>query len=236
MNHEQQPNPADAVDAAAIDSTSTPAPSPWDPNEQVDDVDTVDLRPGRPPEVQKLAEPPQIWVGSWLDYNNGILHGRWIDAARDETDVWTDIEAMLAASPTAKKYGETAEDWGIFDTDNFGKLRIGESETVERVTKLARGIAEHGPAFAAWAELADDHGQLEDFSDSYIGEYDSLEAYVEEMADDAGYNRLLDETIPASIRGYVRLDTAALAHDMWIDGAIFKAHRPEGGVWLFHAN
>jgi antirestriction protein len=211
-----------------------PASSPgWDPAEQVGDIYRVDLEPGQPPEVQRLSEPPQIWVGSWLDYNNGLLHGEWIDAARDSDEVWTDIAAMLAASPTASRYGETAEDWGIFDFDNFGGFRVGENETVERVTAIARGIAEHGPAFAAWAELTDDPDDLERFGDAYLGEYESVEAFTEQLLDDLGYTEQLDAALPEHIRRHVEINTAGLAQDMWLSGDIQICHTPDGRVWLF---
>ena len=142
MNHEQQrhQHPEEGEQRAPAPSSDAPEADPQEsgrqdpsgrhPGEQVGYLYAVDLEPGQSAEIRKLPEPPRIWVGSWLDYNNGLLHGEWIDAARDETEVWADISAMLAASPTARQHGEVAEDWGIFDHDNFGLLKIGEQETV----------------------------------------------------------------------------------------------------------
>lgn len=196
-------------------------------------VGEIDREPGPQPELRKLAEPPQIWVGSWLDYNNGILHGEWIDAARQTDEIWADIAAMLAASPTARKHGEVAEEWGIFDYENFGPLRVGEQETVSFVAAVARGIAEHGPAFAAWADVMEDEASLDGFEGSYLGEYDSPEAYAEQLIDDLGYNQLLEQALPDNIRGYARFDTAALARDMQLSGDVQANPREGGGVWLF---
>ena len=41
----------------------------------------------------------QIYVACLAAYNNGILHGRWIDAQQDAWAVYDDIRAMLDASP-----------------------------------------------------------------------------------------------------------------------------------------
>lgn len=184
---------------------------------------------------QPPVAPPKIWVGSWLDYNNGVLHGDWIDVARTEDEVWADIEAILKASPTARKYGEVAEDWGIFDYENFAPLSVGESETIAHVTAVARGIAEHGPAFAAWADLVQDPELLDGFDEAYLGEYDSLQAYVEQLIDDLGYDELLDRAVPPGIRPYVKIDVAATARDLQFGGDLQAVPAEGGGVWIFDA-
>jgi antirestriction protein len=176
---------------------------------------------------------PRIWVGSWLDYNNGVLHGDWIDAARPDDEVWADITAMLLASPTAAKSGETAEDWGIFDFEAFGPLRIAEQESITYVTAVARGIAEYGPAFAAWADVMEDEEALSSFADNYLGAYDSAAAYAEQLFEDFGYSQLLDDVLPDGIRRYVTVDSAGLAQDMWLSGDIQICRRDDGGVWIF---
>ncbi|MDQ1744014.1 MAG: hypothetical protein QOE23_2353, partial [Pseudonocardiales bacterium] len=48
---------------------------------------------------QQQAPPPRIWVASLSDYNNGVLHGAWIEAAREPEEIQADINTMLAASP-----------------------------------------------------------------------------------------------------------------------------------------
>lgn len=224
---------------------------PWNPHEQIGDVYEVDIGDdGTVRRANLLAEPsesdntstehdpnkrPCIWAGSWLDYNNGILHGRWIDADQDEDGLQTDIAAMLADSPTTRETGERAEDWGIFDHDNFGPLRLGEQESISWVTAVARGIAEHGLAFAAYADVMEDEVALEGFEDAYLGHYDSLTDYAEQLIDEAGYNQILDRALPDSIRGYLHIDTDMLGHDMQLGGDVHVAAAEDGGVWLFRA-
>ena len=55
-----------------------------------------------------------------------------MDADREDAELWTDIQTMLARSPTAAQTGEAAEDWGIFDHEHFGGLRIDERTRVLR--------------------------------------------------------------------------------------------------------
>jgi antirestriction protein len=187
-------------------------------------------------EQQQEVAPPQIWVGSLSDYNNGVLHGAWLDAAREPEAIEADIHTMLAASPWTARTGEPAEEWGIFDTDNFGDCRIDQHEDLDWVSGVAQGIAAHGLAFAAWADVIEDPALLAGFEEAYIGEYDSLEAYAEQLVDELGYTQILDDNLPKHIRRYVDINTAGLAQDMWLNGTVHVYHRPGGGVWIFNAN
>lgn len=179
---------------------------------------------------------PRIWVGSLSDYNNGVLHGDWIDAAREPDEIWADVHRILAESPTTARTGEPAEEWGIFDYDGFGSARVYQHDHLDGVARVARGIAEHGLAFAAWADVMEgDEQALNQFEDAYLGHYDSVEAYAEQLIDDLGYEQLLDEAIPDHLRSYVRIDTDALARDMQLGGDIHAITAEDGGVWLFDA-
>lgn len=211
-------------------------PGPWQPDEQVGDIYEAEIGPdGQIEHAERLTDVPRIWVGSWLDYNNGTLYGRWIDAAQDEDALHAGIAAMLAGSPTTAETGEPAEDWGIFDFDNFGRLRIDEQENLSWVSAVAHGILEHGPAFAAYAEVMADEAALDGFADDYLGHYDSLPAYAEQYVDDAGYERLLDEQLPEGLRRYVRIDIEGLTRDLQLSGELHVLPADDGGVWLFQA-
>ena len=208
---------------------------PWDPQERVGDIYEAEVvDDGRIEHAETLRPHPSIWVGSLSDYNNGILYGEWLDAAREPDEIETDIQSMLDRSPTTAHTGEPAEEWGIFDHDGFNQLRIDEHESITLVSRIAHGITEHGLAFAAYAEIIDaDSDALDHFEDAYQGHYDSVEAYVEQFVEDVGIQRELDQLVPESLRPYVRVDLAALAHDMQIGGDIHVLPAYDGGVWIF---
>ena len=50
------------------------------------------------PEEERGAQP-RIYVASLADYNEGRLHGAWIDAAQDEDELERAVKEMLAQSP-----------------------------------------------------------------------------------------------------------------------------------------
>ncbi|MCT8003625.1 antirestriction protein ArdA [Sphingomonas sanguinis] len=53
---------------------------------------------------------PRIYVACLAAYNNGYLHGTWIDADQDADQIRDEIAAMLARSPV-----EDAEEYAIHD-------------------------------------------------------------------------------------------------------------------------
>jgi antirestriction protein len=178
-----------------------------------------------------IVVPPQIWVASLADYNNGTLHGVWLNAARDEAELQADIATMLAASPLTATTGELAEEWAIFDYDGFAPLRIDEHESLSWISRVAKGITEHGPAFAAYADVVEEEALLDGFDVAYLGHYDSVHAYVEQLVNDLGYDRILDEHLPATVRPYVKIDISATAADLLRDLHALPA--AGGGVWIF---
>jgi antirestriction protein len=187
-----------------------------------------------PPAEQQEAEPtvqPRIWVASLADYNAGTVHGVCLNAAQDEAALQAAIDTMLADSPQAAVAGEPAEEWAIHDYDGFGQLRIDAHENLTWISLVGKGIAEHGLAFAAWADAMQEEDYLAGFDDAYLGHYDSLHAYVEQLVNDLGYDRILEENLPASIRPYVKIDISATATDLLRDLHVLPA--AEGGVWIF---
>ncbi|UJH70454.1 antirestriction protein ArdA [Ornithinimicrobium sp. INDO-MA30-4] len=196
------------------------------------------------PRTEKATNPereqaprlhPKVWIGSWADYNDGRLHGNWCDAAVETETLWADVQAILATS-----HDLAAEDFGIFDHDGFGGYQPGESDQLEHVATVARGIAEHGPAFAAYAELHDgDLSMLSSFTDAYLGEHESTVAWAEAFMDESGaretIERMAQEQV-GDLARYVHIDTESWAQDAWLSGDVAVAHRPEGGVWIFSSN
>jgi antirestriction protein len=179
------------------------------------------------PETPEPASP-RIYVASLSDYNAGRLHGAFIDAAQEADEIYAEIQIMVAKSPQPG-----AEEWAIHDYDGFHGLQLSEYESIEHVARIAQGIVEHGPAFAAWASQIGpsrwDEG-LDQFSDCYRGEWDSLTAYAEELLDDIGADAALDG-LGDWLRPYVRVDAEALARDLASDLSV--APSPAGGVYVF---
>jgi len=171
---------------------------------------------------------PEIWVGSLSDYNNGRLHGVWLDATLDPDELHDAIQFMLRNS-----YERDAEEWAIMDYGDFGGLNLGEYASVEVVSAVAKGIAEHGPAFAAWVEYVGtaNPDELErGFENAYLGAYESMEAYVKNQLEEGDAYRFM-EYVPEWLQPYVEVDTDMLAQDMGFD--LHVVEQSNGEVWVF---
>ncbi|MCF8785263.1 antirestriction protein ArdA [Rhodococcus ruber] len=172
---------------------------------------------------------PRIWVGSLADYNAGRLHGDWIDAAVDPSTLQAAVERILASSVEPD-----ADEWGIFDYDEFGDYQVGEYDPLDQVAAVARGIAEHGSAFATWAEIHDGNpDMLAQFDDCFLGTYDSVSVWAREVLDGSGIEETLDREVPADLRAYVQFDYDEFAHSLQLSGDIHVENAPDGKVWLF---
>jgi antirestriction protein len=136
---------------------------------------------------------------------------------------------MLHASPTPG-----AEEWAVHDYEGFGPVRLSEYETLATISRVARGIAEHGPAFAHWAELVglDDADELDRFEEAYLAHAESVEAYAEELLDELGYVQLIEEAVPKHLQPYVTLDVEGFARDLELSGDITTSEG-DGGVYVF---
>ena len=84
------------------------------------------------------TNPIRIYVACLAAYNNGSLHGRWIDATLGENHIHTQVKAMLANSPE-----RGAEEWAIHDYEGFEGAPISEWDSFERIANLAEFITEH---------------------------------------------------------------------------------------------
>jgi antirestriction protein len=171
-----------------------------------------------------MSTTPRIYVACLAAYNNGILHGEWIDADQPADEIHEAVQRMLAASPEPG-----AEEWAIHDYEGFGKLRIGEYESLERIADIAAGITEHGPAFTAWLSYDESHDPSDSaaFAEACRGEWDSLRAYAEDYAEQTGMNDAADRAGSP----YVVVDIDMLTRDLDIE--LYSVESGHSTVYVF---
>lgn len=184
-------------------------------------------QPGDDRELEPKHEP-RVYIASLSDYNDGRLHGEWLDATADPDDLYAGTRAMLARSPEPN-----AEEWAIHDYDDFAGLRLGEYESFENVSRLAKGIAAHGEAFATYAEyIGTDEATEEGFTGCYRGRWESVAAYAADWLDDMGASDAL-AGLPEWLRPHVHLDVEGFGRDLQLGGDIYTAEASGGGVHVF---
>lgn len=140
----------------------------------------------------------RIYVACLAAYNNGILHGAWIDADQEASAINEGIQSMLRVSPIAD-----AEEWAIHDFEGFEGAEVSEYTGIEEVAEMAAFIAEHGEI---GGKLVAHYGDLDDarkaIEDAYAGEYRSLADFAEELTHSTG-------DVPDHLQYYIDYDRMA---------------------------
>lgn len=177
------------------------------------------------PEQQPKPETPKIYVASLSDYNDGRLHGRWIEAHQEPEQLHQSVQDMLNDSPM-----QLAEEWAIHDYEGFGSVYLSEYESLETISRLAKGVVEHGVSFAAWAAYngLDDEQAQEQFNDAFLGRYDSLRDYANQFADELG---LIERFVPNWARTYLQIDVDRISRDL--EASLVVIDDPKGGIFVF---
>jgi antirestriction protein len=164
---------------------------------------------------------PRIYVACLATYNNGRLHGAWIDVGTDEWAICDGIQAMLKASPIAG-----AEEYAIHDYEGFQGVRIEEYTGIVTLTAIAAFLLEHG---TVGAEVLNYYGgDLDEaraaMEDRHLGSFTSLADYVQEVTEET-------VTIPQPLRYYI--DWQAMARDAEINGDVFTIEVGHDEVHVF---
>lgn len=147
---------------------------------------------------------PKIYVACLAAYNNGYLHGKWINANQSSNELYEAVKEILAASPIPH-----AEEWAIHDYEDFGSIRIEEYTSLETVSEIAAFISEHGELGAELISHA--NGELEEarslLEENYYGTYDSITDFAISITEES-------TDIPESLACYI--DYEAMAQDLFI--------------------
>lgn len=149
----------------------------------------------------------RIYVACLASYNNGILHGAWIDATQGIDEIWKSVKTMLTNLPITD-----AEEWAIHDYEGFEGIPINEYDSFETIAQYAEFIEEHGILGAKLIAYYSGFDDARDaITDRYAGEYGSLSDYAEQLTEDT-------TQIPESLRYYI--DYEKMARDLEINDVL----------------
>lgn len=156
-----------------------------------------------------MSEEIRIYVADLAAYNNGKLHGVWINATDDLDIIRKQVKKMLSESPEG-----FAEEYAIHDHEGFGSYALSEYAGLETAHEIACFIEEY-PDFGG--ELLDHFGgDLEEArtaaEENYCGYYPSLADFAQELTEET-------TQIPDSLAYYI--DYERMGRDMELNGDVF---------------
>jgi antirestriction protein len=168
-------------------------------------------------EQKKISEDNAlVYIACLSAYNNGYLHGAWVDASEGIEHVKECIKEILSSSPVA----EECEEWAIHDFQGFGNYKVDEYHNLDELCEVAEFLKECDkfPAeVVSW--LIDDYGiegAKEKMEDDYIGEFDSCTDLAYHYAEETG---LLDG-VHKSVAMY--FDYEAFGRDLELNGDVMS--------------
>jgi len=168
-----------------------------------------------------MCEEIRIYVACLAAYNNGKLHGAWIDATQEVDDIQEQLNKMLDESPE-----DNAEEHAFHDYEGFGGYGVSEYEGIQAVHEIACFIEEY-PELAG--ELLNQFGgSIDDarkaMEESYSGCYKSLADYAEELTEGT-------TQIPESLAYYI--DYERMGRDMEVSGDVYTIETAYDEIHIF---
>lgn len=136
------------------------------------------------------------------------LHGVWIDATLEVSEIQAEIAAMLKTSPVAD-----AEEYAIHDYEGFDGYSLGEYTGIDTAHEAACFIEEYPDFGGALLSHCGDLGKaIRAAENNYCGCYTSLADYAEELTEQTS-------EVPEHLSRYIDYD--ATGWDMELGGDVF---------------
>lgn len=165
-----------------------------------------------------------------------LTDGTWLDMAREPADIHDELYTTFGTDEDAE--GKPLYIWDYQGFGNFevatGAIGLEGVDSIDLLAQVARGIAEYGPAYAAYASAHEDDPRLFDhFASSYKGHHASMGAYVQQLFEPLKIEELLKTAAPEGLQEYVRLDYGGIGEEMVREGDLVAFPAEGSGVWIF---
>ena len=187
----------------------------------------------------------RFYAACLASYNNGVLHGAWIDASDDVDAMQADVNQMLRESPFPNVTVEhpvsgedvpSAEEYAVHDYDGLPS-RLGEHPDLQAIADYVelidaaddRGL-DAAVVAAVVANFNGDVGEAKDaIEDNYLGAFDSLTAYAEDYIESTGMLDGVNDTVARYF------DFESFGRDLELGGDVYTI-RVDGQLHIFSAH
>jgi len=127
--------------------------------------------------TEEIKRVPSVWIGCLASYNSGRLFGEWVEIPDDAEELREEIKRVLKKSPDP-----FAEEWAFMDNE-YCPNDLGENPDLDKLCEYASLYKEHGEAVEGFCDIFG-YEYIENFDDHYVGNYESFQAFADQMADD----------------------------------------------------
>lgn len=162
----------------------------------------------------------RIYFADLAAYNNGKLHGVWIDATAALDDIQEQVKDMLKNSPEPD-----AEEYAIHDYEGYDGYSLSEYEGLEVAHNTACFIEEFanfcGELLNYFCDIDEARRTAED---SYCGCNESVADYAQDLTEQTS-------EIPEHLQYCI--DYAKMGRDMELSGDIFTIEAVHNEVHVF---
>lgn len=194
---------------------------------------------------------PRLYVACLASYNNGVLHGRWIEASSDVDEMQDEINAMLRESKfpnvtvkcpecegiagiscdTCNSTGSvpSAEEWAMHDSEDLPSC-FGEYPGLQAIADYVEFLEDHDDHDEDdLRAIFEDYRSADDASDAmrdrFVTICESFRDYADEYADEVVLSECSNETA----KQYFNYESFArdLKHD-------YNVIDVPSGVAIFH--
>lgn len=178
---------------------------------------------------------PAIWIGDLAAYNSGILHGKWVTVAPDMTieDLQAKVNDILEEGQ--RKYSKETlslhEEWGIFDFEGFGPIRLDQYTPLQTVLEHVNRMGDNEDKYFAFIDANGVHCADEYDPDESFGPYESPDEFAWNEMDEivlGPYQTLAEwlesKYMPARFATCIRFDTEDYIDTLRNDGYSFGYH------------
>jgi|GEM_PF-3440275 len=180
----------------------------------------------RSADTETPPDPPMVFLADTGAYAAGVNRGRWLDATAEPEALQQAADELLTSSPFRDATVT------VRHTHGFAGLELDGSEDLATVSRLARGIAAHGRAFAAFAGLSGNaDADPATFASTYTGSWDSLAAWAEHMVSELGWREQLDAHVPPALLPHLSIDYQRLGRELSYDAQVVEDD--DGTVHVF---
>lgn len=148
---------------------------------------------------------PSLYVGTYAKYNNGSIHGAWLDLTK-----YTDVNDFLNACEELHK-DETNPEFMFQDFENFPKSLYSESGNLDAIYDYINFIDSTYLSVEVVNAGLSLNIPLDELEDSYYGQFDSDTELAHDYIESTG----LLQGVPDSIAKY--FDYEAFGRDLAMD-------------------